>query len=213
MRLRPFAPPRGRADAHGRPRRRPRRVAFLALRPRRRGATSADVGSGATASSNEVGRGGMGAVFAAVRDDGEFEQKVALKIIKSGLSTATIVRRFRHERQILASLEHPNIARLLDGGMSDDGLPFYVMEFIEGEPIDEYCRAPSAGREGEAGALPAGLRRRLLRPPAPHRPPRPQAVEHPRHGRRPRRSSSTSASPRSSRRATATHRARRHSSG
>src|ERR1044071_6435156 len=55
----------------------------------------------------EVGRGGMGAVFAAVRDDGEFEQKVALKLIKSGLSTATIVRRFRHERQILASLEHP----------------------------------------------------------------------------------------------------------
>ena len=89
----------------------------------------------------EVGRGGMGAVFAAVRDDGEFEQKVALKVIKSGLSTSTIVRRFRHERQILASLEHPNIAHLLDGGMSDDGLPFYVMEFIEGEPIDEYCRA------------------------------------------------------------------------
>ncbi|HWS87886.1 MAG TPA: serine/threonine-protein kinase [Pyrinomonadaceae bacterium] len=93
----------------------------------------------------EVGRGGMGAVFAAVRDDGEFEQRVALKVIKSGLSTSTIVRRFRHERQILASLEHPNIARLLDGGMSDDGLPFYVMEFIEGEPIDEYCRARHLG--------------------------------------------------------------------
>jgi eukaryotic-like serine/threonine-protein kinase len=93
----------------------------------------------------EVGRGGMGAVFAAVRDDGEFEQKVALKVIKSGLSTSTIVRRFRHERQILASLEHPNIARLLDGGMSDDGLPFYVMEFIEGEPIDEYCRGRHLG--------------------------------------------------------------------
>ncbi|MET0624688.1 MAG: protein kinase [Pyrinomonadaceae bacterium] len=93
----------------------------------------------------EVGRGGMGAVFAAVRDDGEFDQKVALKVIKSGLSTDTIVRRFRHERQILASLEHPNIARLLDGGMSDDGLPFYVMEFIEGEPIDEYCRSRNLG--------------------------------------------------------------------
>ena len=93
----------------------------------------------------EVGRGGMGVVCAAVRDDGEFEQTVALKIIKSGLSTGTIVRRFRHERQILASLEHPNIARLLDGGMSDDGQPFYVMEFIEGEPIDEYCRARHLG--------------------------------------------------------------------
>ncbi len=89
----------------------------------------------------EVGRGGMGAVFAAVRDDGEFEQKVAVKVILSGLNTEAIARRFRNERQILASLEHPNIARLLDGGMSDDGLPFYVMEFIEGEPIDDYCRA------------------------------------------------------------------------
>lgn len=89
----------------------------------------------------EVGRGGMGAVFAAVRDDGQFEQKVAVKVILSGLNTDAIARRFRNERQILASLEHPNIARLLDGGMSDDGLPFYVMEFIEGEPIDEYCRA------------------------------------------------------------------------
>ena len=89
---------------------------------------------------SEVGRGGMGAVFAAVRDDGQFEQKVAVKIILSGLNTDTIARRFRNERQILASLEHPNIARLLDGGMSDDGLPFYVMEFIEGEPIDDYCR-------------------------------------------------------------------------
>ncbi|HXQ73395.1 MAG TPA: serine/threonine-protein kinase, partial [Pyrinomonadaceae bacterium] len=90
---------------------------------------------------SEVGRGGMGAVFAAVRDDGQFEQKVAVKVILSGLNTDTIARRFRNERQILASLEHTNIARLLDGGMSDDGLPFYVMEFIEGEPIDEYCRA------------------------------------------------------------------------
>ncbi|HKR21843.1 MAG TPA: serine/threonine-protein kinase [Pyrinomonadaceae bacterium] len=88
----------------------------------------------------EVGRGGMGAVFSAVRDDGQFEQKVAVKVILSGLNTDAIARRFRNERQILASLEHPNIARLLDGGMSDDGLPFYVMEFIEGEPIDEYCR-------------------------------------------------------------------------
>jgi len=89
----------------------------------------------------EVGRGGMGAVFAAVRDDGEFEQKVAVKLIKSNLNNATIARRFRHERQILASLEHPHIARLLDGGMSEDGAPFYVMEFVEGRPIDEFCRA------------------------------------------------------------------------
>ncbi|HKP11230.1 MAG TPA: serine/threonine-protein kinase, partial [Blastocatellia bacterium] len=93
----------------------------------------------------EVGRGGMGTVFAALRDDGEFEQKVAIKVIKRGLNTQAIVRRFRHERQILASLDHPNIARLLDGGVSEDGLPFYVMEFIEGEPIDAYCRAHQSG--------------------------------------------------------------------
>jgi non-specific serine/threonine protein kinase/serine/threonine-protein kinase len=91
--------------------------------------------------TGEIARGGMGAVFAAVRDDGEFQQKAAVKLIKSGLHTETIARRFRHERQILASLEHTNIARLLDGGVTEDGLPFYVMEFIEGEPIDVYCRA------------------------------------------------------------------------
>ncbi|HEV2705451.1 MAG TPA: protein kinase [Pyrinomonadaceae bacterium] len=94
---------------------------------------------------HEVGRGGMGAVFAAVRDDGEFEQKVAVKVIKSGLNTQAIVRRFRRERQILASLEHPHIARLLDGGMTEEGLPFYVMEFVEGVPIDEYCRGAGLG--------------------------------------------------------------------
>ncbi|HEX8852364.1 MAG TPA: serine/threonine-protein kinase, partial [Pyrinomonadaceae bacterium] len=94
---------------------------------------------------HEVGRGGMGAVFAAVRDDGEFEQKVAVKVIQSGLNTNAIVRRFRRERQILASLEHPHIARLLDGGMTAEGLPFYVMEFVEGVPLDEYCRAGELG--------------------------------------------------------------------
>ncbi|MBI3653144.1 MAG: protein kinase [Acidobacteria bacterium] len=93
----------------------------------------------------EVGRGGMGAVFAAARADGEFDQKVAVKIIKRGLTTADMVRRFRHERQILASLEHPHIARLLDGGMSAEGLPFYVMEFIEGVPIDQYCNLRELG--------------------------------------------------------------------
>lgn len=95
----------------------------------------------------EVGRGGMGTVYAAMRDDGEFEQKVALKIIQRGLNTDEIVRRFRHERQILASLEHQNIARLLDGGMSQEGLPFYVMEFIEGVPVDEYCDTHDLGIE------------------------------------------------------------------
>jgi serine/threonine protein kinase/tetratricopeptide (TPR) repeat protein len=87
----------------------------------------------------EIGRGGMGAVYLAERADGEFRQKVAVKLIKRGMDTDFIVRRFRHERQILANLNHPNIANLLDGGTSADGLPYFVMEFIEGELLYNYC--------------------------------------------------------------------------
>ncbi len=85
-----------------------------------------------------LGRGGMGSVFLATRID-EFEKRVALKILKPGLNTEAIVRRFRHERQILAHLDHPNIAKLLDGGSTEEGLPYFVMEYVEGEPIDHYC--------------------------------------------------------------------------
>ncbi len=88
----------------------------------------------------EIGRGGMGAVYEAVRETENFTQRAALKIIKRGMDTDAIVSRFRHEQKILASLEHSNIARFLDGGMTDDGLPFYVMEFVEGEFIDDYCK-------------------------------------------------------------------------
>ncbi len=83
----------------------------------------------------EIGRGGMGAVYLAERADGAFEQRVALKLIKRGLDTDEILARFRRERQILARLEHPNIARLLDGGATEDGLPWFAMEYVEGEPI------------------------------------------------------------------------------
>ena len=89
----------------------------------------------------EVGRGGMGTVHLAERADGQFEQQVALKLVKRGMDTDEILRRFRHERQILASLQHPNIARLYDGGASDDGRPYLVMEYVEGIPIDRYCDA------------------------------------------------------------------------
>src|SRR5215213_5628153 len=87
----------------------------------------------------EIGQGGMGAVFLAERSDGEFQQKVALKIVGRGFGGSELARRFRQERQILASLNHPNIARLLDGGMSEDGEPFLVMEYVEGVRIDSYC--------------------------------------------------------------------------
>ena len=89
-----------------------------------------------------IGEGGMGSVYLAQRDDGEFDQRVALKLVRRGLHLdARIVRRFRDERQMLASLTHPGIARLLDGGITADGLPFFAMEFVEGTPIDRYCDA------------------------------------------------------------------------
>jgi non-specific serine/threonine protein kinase/serine/threonine-protein kinase len=87
----------------------------------------------------ELGRGGMGTVLLAVRSDDSFQKRVAIKILKRGTDTDAIVRRFRTERQILASLEHPYIAGLLDGGTTPDGLPYFAMEYVEGQPIDEYC--------------------------------------------------------------------------
>jgi len=87
----------------------------------------------------ELGRGGMGSVYLAERADEEFEQRVALKLVRRGMDTDEIVRRFRSERQILAHLDHPNIAKLFDGGTTDDGRPYFLMEYVEGQPIDEYC--------------------------------------------------------------------------
>jgi non-specific serine/threonine protein kinase/serine/threonine-protein kinase len=86
----------------------------------------------------EIGRGGMGTVYLAERDDGQFQQRVAIKVIKRGMDTDAVLRRFYAERQILARLQHPNITRLLDGGMFD-GRPYFVMEYLEGEPIVDYC--------------------------------------------------------------------------
>jgi serine/threonine protein kinase/tetratricopeptide (TPR) repeat protein len=88
---------------------------------------------------SEIGRGGMGQVLLAVRADDQFKKRVAIKVLRRGMDTEDILRRFRNERQILASLEHPNIARLLDGGATDGGLPYFVLEHIEGEPLDMYC--------------------------------------------------------------------------
>lgn len=87
----------------------------------------------------EIGRGGMGSVYLATRADDEFQKQVAIKVIKRGMDTDFIVKRFRNERQILATLDHPHIARLLDGGSTEDGLPYFVMEYVEGEPLYSYC--------------------------------------------------------------------------
>jgi serine/threonine-protein kinase len=86
-----------------------------------------------------LGAGGMGEVYLAEREDGQFRRHAALKLIKPGLDTERVVRRFRAERQILARLQHPNIARLFDGGVTEAGLPYFAMEYVEGEPIDVYC--------------------------------------------------------------------------
>jgi serine/threonine protein kinase len=89
----------------------------------------------------EIGHGGMGEVYRAVRADGEFDREVAVKLVRSGFDSQFILERFRQERQILAGLDHPNIARLLDGGTTDDGIPYLVMALVDGMPIDRYCES------------------------------------------------------------------------
>lgn len=89
----------------------------------------------------QIGMGGMGAVYLAVRADDTFQKKVAIKLVQAGIDTQEIVQRFRHERQILAAFDHPNIAKLLDGGTTDRGLPYFVMDYVEGTRIDLYCES------------------------------------------------------------------------
>jgi serine/threonine protein kinase len=87
----------------------------------------------------ETAQGGMGRVYRAIRADGQYKQQVALKIVRADLGAQLTATRFRNERQILASLDHPNIAKILDGGTTADGLPYFVMEYIDGLPITEFC--------------------------------------------------------------------------
>jgi serine/threonine-protein kinase len=103
--------------------------------------------------TGRLGRGGMAEVFAGERDDGAFEQRVAIKVLRRGLDTDDLLARFARERQILARLEHPAIARLFDAGRLADGRPFLVMERVDGEPIDRYA---------DAHALQVDARLRLL---------------------------------------------------
>ncbi|MEL7833406.1 serine/threonine-protein kinase [Fodinibius sp. Rm-B-1B1-1] len=87
----------------------------------------------------QIGKGGMGSVYLAERTDGEFDHRVAIKIIRQGHNTHKNILRFRREQQILAGLNHPGIGRLYDGGITDDGFPYIIMEYVDGIPIDEYC--------------------------------------------------------------------------
>src|SRR5262249_22436334 len=86
-----------------------------------------------------IGHGGMGAVYLGVRDDDQYQKQVAIKLLKRGMDTDFMLSRFRQERQILANLEHPFIARMMDGGATEDGLPYFVMEYVDGVPITKYC--------------------------------------------------------------------------
>lgn len=89
---------------------------------------------------SEIGRGGMGMVYLAERADGLFDHRVAIKLVRRDLGSPDLPQRLHYERQILASLQHPNIARLYDGGVAEDGGPYLVMEYVEGEPLTDYCK-------------------------------------------------------------------------
>ena len=93
----------------------------------------------------EVGHGGMSEVYKGVRDDDEYQKEVAIKVLRQGYGTKSLLKRFKVETQILATLDHPNIARLLDAGSTEEGLPYLVMEHIHGRPIDDYCREHKLG--------------------------------------------------------------------
>lgn len=102
---------------------------------------------------SEIGRGGMSAVYLGVRADGEFEKRVAIKLIKKGMDTDLVMDRLRQERRILAALEHPSIARLLDGGTTNDGRPWIAMEFVEGLLIHKFCERYALSKKDRCGLI------------------------------------------------------------
>ena len=106
----------------------------------------------------ELGRGGMGAVFLAERADGEWDRQVAVKRVKRGMDTDEVLARFRYERQILASLEHPNIARLYDGGATQDGRPYLVMELLVGDDLSSLLHHKGPMSPERALSILEGLR-------------------------------------------------------
>ncbi len=128
----------------------------------------------------QIGEGGFGVVWMAEQEE-PVRRRVALKIIKLGMDTREVVARFEAERQALAMMEHPNIASVFDGGATDTGRPYFVMELVKGVPITDLLRRQPALHARAAGVVHAGLPRRPARAPERRHPPRPQAVEHPGH--------------------------------
>jgi non-specific serine/threonine protein kinase/serine/threonine-protein kinase len=96
----------------------------------------------------EIGIGGMGEVYRAFRADDQYRKQVAIKLVRAGQDSSFVIDRFKSERQVLATLDHPNIAHLLDGGTTEDGLPYFVMELIEGQPVNEYCKSHGLETKG-----------------------------------------------------------------
>src|SRR3954463_8687009 len=115
-----------------------------ARRIRREGISQIGKRIGAYVVMREIGRGGMGTVYLAARADGYFEKDVAIKLLNPGIDTEEMVRRFHSERQVLARLDHPNIARLLDAGSTDDGCQYFVMEYVEGVPVTRFLEQTNA---------------------------------------------------------------------
>jgi serine/threonine protein kinase len=112
---------------------------------------------------DKLGEGGMGAVFLAEHCGQGFSQRVALKLIKRGMDTNAVLGRFLMERQILANLEHPNIARLYGGGSTTDGLPYFVMEYVEGESIRDFCDNQQFDINDRLRLLPRSVKQFLMR--------------------------------------------------
>jgi serine/threonine protein kinase/Tol biopolymer transport system component/Tfp pilus assembly protein PilF len=108
---------------------------------------------GAYRIEQQIGHGGMGAVYLATRADDEFRKQVAIKLIRVGNADELAIRRFRNERQILASLEHPYVARLIDGGTTPDGLPYFVMEYVEGRSLVQYCLLHNLSEKDRLGLM------------------------------------------------------------
>ena len=130
----------------------------------------------------KIGEGGMGVVYMAEQER-PVRRRVALKIIKPGMDTGQVVARFEAERQALAMMDHPNIAKVLDAGATDAGRPYFVMELVKGVPITEYCDAGPAQPPRAARAVRPRLPGDPARPPEGDHPPRHQAVERPGHAR------------------------------
>ena len=130
----------------------------------------------------QIGEGGCGVVYMAEQEE-PVRRRVALKVIKLGMDTKQVVARFEAERQALAMMDHPNIAKVLDAGATDTGRPYFVMELVRGIRITEYCDQNKLPTQERLELFISGLPGHPARAPKRHHPPRHQAVEHPGHAR------------------------------